>query len=292
MVICVLVAALALVAGATAARPRGSVTLIKDGRVVAVLPLRAQPMRISYGGGAFWVVAPRQNAVVRVDPGRRKLELHTVGDEPYDAAVGAGTTWVPRHDGFDVVGLRGRALLQSRTLEVPQLAVAYGFGAIWTVGADSVLYRLNPRTLRVTGSVDAVAASSEGFEPKIAASANALWIADAVRHVVTRVDPRRLRAVSAVAHGGNGVASAGGTVWSTDGSSAWRVAGGRVTRVDTGRGAYDVAAGAGSIWVANRFSRSVARVDPRGARVTQTVRVPGRAAAIAYGGGYVAVALL
>jgi DNA-binding beta-propeller fold protein YncE len=62
-------------------------------------------------------------------------------------------------------------------------------------------------------------------------------------------------------------------------------------RVRTGRGPYDVAGGGGAIWVANRFSQTVTRVDPRSARIVQTIRVPGRAAAIAYGGGYVAVAL-
>ena len=264
---------------------------MKGGRVVATLPLHAEPMRVSFGDGAFWVVAPHENVVIRVDPKRRLLERHTIPEEPYDAAFGAGTVWVPRHDGFDVVGLRGRAVLHSRSLETPQLAIAFAFGAVWTVGADGVLYRLDPRTLHVTGSVDGVAMSSEGFEPQIAASRDALWISDAVRQVVTRVDPRRLRIATSIAHGGNGVAVAGATVWSTDGSFAWRVAAGPARRLRTGNGPYDVAAGGGSVWIANRFSRSVARVDPHTARILSTIRVQGRAAAIAYGGGYVAVAL-
>jgi streptogramin lyase len=286
---CAVVAALAFVGGSAAGAPSsGALALVKGGRLIATLPLRAEPMRVSYGDGAFWVVAPHQNLVVRVGPTRRLIERHSVADEPYDAVWGAGVLWVARHDGFDVVGLPGR---RSRSLETPQLAIAYAFGSVWTVGADGVLYRLDPRRLRVTGSVDGVASSNEGFEPKIAASLDSLWISDAVRRVVTRVDPRRLRIVGSIPHGGNGVAVAGRTVWSTDASNTWRVAGGAPLRLRTGTGPYDVAAGGDSVWVANRFSRTVSRVDPRRARVTKTIRVPGRAAAIAYGGGYVAVAL-
>jgi DNA-binding beta-propeller fold protein YncE len=80
-------------------------------------------------------------------------------------------------------------------------------------------------------------------------------------------------------------------VWSTDGTSVWRLAGGRVLRLQSGRGPYDVAADGGAIWVANRFSQTISRVDPHSGRITRTIGVPGRAAAIAAGGGYVAVAL-
>src|SRR3954453_8680048 len=120
---------------------------------------------------------------------------------------------------------------------------------------------------------------------------HALWISDAVRHAVTRVDPRRLRVSSVVSHGGNGVAVAGGQGWSTDGSFARPVAGGHVRRIKTGNGAYDVAAGGGSVWVANRFSRTVAKIDPTGAKVVRSFLLPERPSALAYGAGRLAVAL-
>jgi streptogramin lyase len=280
-------------ATSAAASGHGSVVLVDTvtSRVVANLPLGVEPMRISYGAGAFWVVAPHEGEVVRVDPKRRALERHAIPGEPYDAAFGAGSVWIPRHDGFDVVALRRGSLRRSAGLGPPQLAVACAFGAVWLVGADGVLRRLDPRSLRVTGTVDGVAFTTEGFEPKIAATRDALWISDAVRNAVVRVDPRRLRVTSVVAHGGNGVAVAAGTVWSTDGSYASRVAGGRVLRLKTGSGPFDVATDGRSIWVVNRFSRTLVRIEPKQAHATETIRIPGRAAAVAYGRGYVAVAL-
>jgi streptogramin lyase len=201
--------------------------------------------------------------------------------------------WIPRHDAFDLLGVDWTRKRERRTVDLgtPQLAVGYGFGSVWTVGADGALRRIDPRTLRVAGSVGGVSFSSEGFEPKIAVARDALWISDAVRHAVTRVDPRRSQATSVVSHGGNGVAVAGAQVWSTDGSLAWRVAGGPVRTLKTGDGAYDVAAGGGSIWVANRFSRTVAQVDPARAKVVRVFPLPERPSVIAYGAGYLAVAL-
>ena len=162
---------------------------------------------------------------------------------------------------------------------------------MWTVAADGALRRIDPRTLRVTGSVGGVSFSSEGFEPKIAVGHDALWISDAVRHSVVRVDPRRLRITSVVSHGGNGVAVLGAQVWSTDGSFAWRISGGSVRRLKTGSGPLDVTAGGGAVWVANRFAKTVAKVDPVHARVVATLHVPERPSALAYGAGRLAVAL-
>jgi streptogramin lyase len=249
-------------------------------------------MRISYGDGAFWVVAPHDDIVIRVDPSARTVERHVIPEEPYDAAVGAGTVWIPRHDGFDVIGFRHDSVRRSTRLGSPQLAVGYGFRAVWTVGADGVLRRLEPRTLHVTGTVQGVADSNEGFEPKVAVAPTALWISDAVRQVVTKVEPYRLRVAATATHGGNGVAVAAGTVWSTDGSFAWRVSGGRPLRLKTGNGPVDVAAGGGAVWVANRFSNTIVRIDPRRGTITKTIHIAGRAAALAYGADYIGVALL
>jgi hypothetical protein len=290
----VVVVVLALGGGSASSASGPSVVVLSSstGQPVASARLGGEPTRVAWGNGAFWVVTPTRGAVVRVAPSG-SVQRRSFPGEPYDAATGAGTVWIPRHDAFDLLDLDWKRKRERRSvnLQTPQLAVAYGFGSVWTVGADGALRRIDPRTLRVNGTVGGVSFSSEGFEPKIAVARDALWISDAVRHAVTRVDPRRLRVAAVVAHGGNGVADAGGQVWSTDGSAAWRVAGGPVHRVRTGSGAYDVAAGGGAIWVANRFSRTVTKVDPGRGTVVRTFRFPGRPSALAYGAGYLAVAL-
>ena len=175
---------------------------------------------------------------------------------------------------------------------MPCLAIAYAFGAVWVVAADETLTRLDPGSLRPTGAVANVAQSVEHYEPKIAVGDDALWVADAVSNSVARVDPVGLRVTRRVAKGGAGVAVGSSGIWSTDSfGSVWRVADGRQAKVRTGAGAVDVAAGGGFLWVVNRFAGTLVRVDPRALRVTETIHLRGSPIAVAYGDGYLAVAV-
>ena len=47
-----------------------------------------------------------------------------------------------------------------------------------------------------------------------------------------------------------------------------------VTTIAVGREPYGIVASRGSIWVANRSSSTVSRVDPRSGRVRDEIRVP------------------
>src|SRR5207247_2618014 len=115
--------------------------------------------------------------------------------------------------------------------------------------------------------------------------------------------------VTKIATGGQpcGIAEAGGSVWVTEAQGA------RLLRIDpatnkvvgwtaldstpcelhgalgspVGRVTYDLAFGAGSIWVTNREGRTVQRVAPATNRVTKTLRFPGggKPAGIAFSGG-------
>src|SRR5437868_6032303 len=79
--------------------PRRSLVLVDEarGRVVGTLALGVEPMRVSYGGGAFWVVAPKARTIIRVDPKTRSVQRRRLGEEPYNAATGEGVLWVPDH---------------------------------------------------------------------------------------------------------------------------------------------------------------------------------------------------
>ena len=253
-----------------------------------------EPLRVTFGAGAFWVVAPEAGAVIRVDARTNAVKRIRLGEEPFDAATGDGALFVPDHDGFDVlrVDLRTGGVSRSRKLGVPQLAAAFAFGAVWVVAADESLRRLDPRTLRVTATIAGVASSSPGFEPKIGVAKEALWISDEVKHSVARVDPRRLRVTQRVAKAGYGVAVGGGTVWSGEGyTEVWRIAPGRPLRIAVAGNPVDVAADRSIVWVAARFGHALVRIDGHTARVRNRIPLGREAVAVAVGLGRVAVAV-
>jgi YVTN family beta-propeller protein len=57
--------------------------------------------------------------------------------------------------------------------------------------------------------------------------------------------------------------------------------------VGVGRGAGGIAAGAGSVWVANTLDGTVSRIDPRARRVVATIDVGGTPRGVAAGAGSV-----
>jgi YVTN family beta-propeller protein len=64
-----------------------------------------------------------------------------------------------------------------------------------------------------------------------------------------------------------------------------------VETIRVGDGPHAIAAGDGSVWVANRRSESVSRIDPRRNRVAATIRLGGTPEAIAVAHGRVWVTI-
>ena len=282
-----------------ASRPRlqrNSIVVLNSssGATVTDVALRDERSRVTYGAGKFWAVAPKSRSVVAVDPRKGSVRRWKIGDEPFDVAVGGGSAWIPDHDGARLwrLDLATGKRTPSPVVDGPEVASAYAFGAAWVVGADHSLRRFDPRTLKVTNTITDVSGSVEGYEPKIASDRNTLWIADAVFNAVVRVDPQSFRITYRNKHGGAGVAVNHFGVWSTDSfHRVWRVTRGRVTSVNSGSGAIDVAADARSLWIVNRFERTLVRIDARRLRVTRRLRLSRPPIAVATGGGFVAVAV-
>lgn len=292
-----LVAAATLVAGTAhgsqLTRPN-SLVLVSTERnaIVTRIPLGAEPLRVSFGQGKFWVVAPEARTVFSVDPRTRKVRSIKLGQEPFDAATGGGALWVADHDSRRVmrVDLKTGAITRSKDLGSPELAIAYGFGSVWVVNASDALLRLGPSTLEVTATLDGVASSYEGYEPKIAIGDDVLWVSDALKRSVARVDPQRLQVTYRRAVAGNGIAFGAGAVWSTDAKRfVWRFAAGRARRIAAGNGPIDVAAGKRSVWAANWRGHTLVRISPTRLRVTKRLPLGREPVAVAFGGGYVGV---
>ena len=103
------------------------------------------------------------------------------------------------------------ASLSSR-LEVTETAVAVpkeasalfaAFGSVWglTEGNSSTLQRIDPRTDKVTGTVDLGYGESGGnsiAHTGIAAAGGSLWVSEYFYNEVLRVDPSRLRVVKRI----------------------------------------------------------------------------------------------
>ena len=276
---------------ATAPAPN-SFVLVNAARnaVVAHVHLGVEPLRVSFGEGRFWVVAPGARTVFSIDPRTRRVRSLKVGREPFDAATGGGALWVADHDSQRVmrVDLRTGAVTRSQDLGSPELAVAYGFGAVWVVNAGESLLRLDPATLEVTGSIEGVASSHEGYEPKIAMAADAIWVSDALKLAVARVDPQTLRVTYRRALAGNGITVGAGAVWSADGvRSVWRFAGGQARHVRAGAGPIDVAAGSHAVWAVNSRGQTLVRISAANRRVVRRFALGREPVAVAVGGGYV-----
>ena len=124
-------------------------------------------------------------------------------------------------------------------------SIAAGFGSLWVGMGNGDLLRFDA----ASGKREVpLRGSRTGFVHALAVAYEAVWV---VRDRVTRLDPR---------HG-----------------AARDVPG-------TGSGtAFTVAAGAGSVWIADDGSNEILRIAPGRAQVVARVRVPGRAHGVAAG---------
>jgi streptogramin lyase len=124
-------------------------------------------------------------------------------------------------------------------------SIAAGFGSVWIGMGNGDVLRFDAATGRQQARLRSAPA---GFVHALTVSYGAVWV---VRDGVTRIDPRRDVAVDI-----RGTASGA---------------------------AFAIAAGAGSVWVADDRANEILRIAPRRATLIARVRVPGRAWGVAAG---------
>lgn len=183
-------------------------------------------------------------------------------------------------------------------------SVTVGEGAVWTLNADDqTISRVDPETL----SARAVATGSTPTD--VAAGAGGLWVGastgegevGAQPSRVVRLDPgdgtvrATVRLPPSPAEGPTGLPHQ----LAVDAESLWAIGeGGAVSRIDPTAGrilatvpglqARAIALGEGSVWALPTDGTAVVRIEPRAARVAQTVRIPAtRLDDIAVGAGAV-----
>ena len=208
-------------------------------------------------------------------------------------ALSGPNAWVACKEQRRVVRIalaRGRATASVR-LGSGVTAVAVGFGSVWALGTNATLYRVNPRTARVTKRIQLSASAPHN----IWLGGGSVWVADDQAAQVLRISPKSNKTVARIGVG-NGPADmvfAGGRAWVMDhrDRTLFRIdlATNRATRLAT-IGHEDDAAPerfallAGSLWVTGRGVPLV-EVDPDTGATKRSIDIGGTGIDIVAAGG-------
>ena len=230
------------------------------------------PGPVAYAGSAVWVLDNRDGTASRIDA-RTGEVLRTVSirGSPVGLASGEGAVWVASvADGIGLVtkiDVDTGALVSTLRLgpqAIPR-AVAAGEGGIWIAaganeGTGGVLLRLSPRTGAVGTKIPLPTKPVD-----LAVAERGVWV---IGELPPSPTARRDR----------------GAIYLIDVASG-RVAARATAAFVAGRGRASVEVGTKGVWIAS--DRGLLEIDPASARVERTIRIGGRAVAVAASGGYV-----
>jgi YVTN family beta-propeller protein len=270
--------------------------------IVAAIPVGIRPGPVAAGAGSVWVGSLQDRNLTRIDPLRRsRAGVISLGNRtPTALAVGAGAVWV-------VHALRGElSRVESQFGETRTIAVtprplssttggvAISGGHVWAVYGDSTLVRIEPDSMRASGS-----ALTGAIPAAVVIGGDAVWVANSGDANVQRFDPVTfeegpLRTIS-VGRRPAGMAFGAGAFWVTNRGDD------SVTRIDpstssagntirVGDEPTAVAVGANAVWVSNSGDGTVSRIDPTTNEVVGTIELRSSPAGIAVAGGLVWVA--
>jgi DNA-binding SARP family transcriptional activator/ABC-type branched-subunit amino acid transport system substrate-binding protein/DNA-binding beta-propeller fold protein YncE len=279
-----------------------------SGEVQAQVPVGATPSAVAVGEGRVWVLNADDQTISRIDPSSSASDTFAIGATPTDLVVGAGAVWVgsggavPRGQTAGLVATAlaridpgSRAPRATIPLPAAGTAVATNAGpdhiavtprAVWAIGPDERVRRVDPRVNRITATIAGVRARA------IAADRSSVWIL-AGDGAVTRIDARTNEVLSrgtvsassvvSIAAGRDGAwisAPADGTVWRAVPGRGERLVM-DTTRVPTGM--TEIAYGAGALWGVNPLRGTLTQLDPGEGSVVRTIPVGGFPRGVAVG---------
>jgi DNA-binding SARP family transcriptional activator len=311
------VAAIALVASGgnqpAKARPvaNGLVRIGSGGRPAASAQLDGTPSNVAAVGGTAWVLDADGQTITQIGTGGRQNRTFGTGATPTDAVASRDGLWVAQgHAGStqfagaqttSVAHVDPRTGAVLRTVALPVAAgpisiaqhdrIAASAHAIWVVGHDGALIRIDPLSHRVTRVLPLGATA-------VAADADAAWALTRDGSLV-RIAERSGAVGVPIDLGDSGASSlavGGGAVWVVDSAAGVleRVdprGAGRGAPIEVGAGAGPVAYGSGIVWVAQPGRGTVLRVDANEGRVAGEVAVGGTPRDIATDGSAVWVSV-
>jgi DNA-binding SARP family transcriptional activator/ABC-type branched-subunit amino acid transport system substrate-binding protein len=228
--------------------------------ILARVAVPGGPARLALAGDELWVASDRSRTLSTLNASSRASSTDIALDSfPTDLALGGGAEWVLDGTsgrllqitrGYGSVARRvaidrGRAQTypsEHRTILDNPWSVAVGLSGVWVTDGSSRLVRVDPRTSRVLGGVDA-GHSING----VTVGEGAIWTISGRAATVSRIDPGTLRVTDRI------------PIVSRHGAEA----------------PYPIAirAGLGSIWVLNANVATVTRIDASARGVTTTVPI-------------------
>jgi DNA-binding SARP family transcriptional activator/streptogramin lyase len=286
----------------------------ESGRIVGVFDVAGKPSRPAVVGDYVFSSSTDEGLISRIDLRTGNIDAFGGMASPAEIAAGPENTfWVGSFRGddevrrIDVDDFQLRRVIHFPNGTTPW-AIAVGAGSVWvSSGSPGAVSRFDEHT----GSVQARyrhAPSEEHivFSNEIAFADGATWTAKAA------TDPGVLR-IDADGGGSNSitvgqlpyaVTVAYGSVWLTDlvDEPAPTSRAGRVFRLDAvdgklqevipvGKRPSGVAAGGGSVWVANGGETNIMEIDPRTSDVVRKIDTRYYPESLAYGRGFLWVAL-
>jgi YVTN family beta-propeller protein len=252
-----------------------------SGRLVADIPLIAEPTSIAFGEGAVWATSEQQRAAFRIDPGSKSVQRIAVGGDPSGIAVGAGAVWVTNSLEGTVMRIDPgtNQVVQTIPVGVTPNAVVFARKALWVTSADDgSLTRIDPVSGRAVKRIP-TGALGRG----VAVGGGAVWVTDESSHNVVRVDPGSGRVVQTipVGNGPTAIGFGAGSVWVANSLD------GTVMRIDpktntvtatahVGGDPDSIAGSAHSVWVSSELSQSIVRIDPATGEVARRISIGNR----------------
>ncbi len=237
----------------------------RTNRVARRIAVGGGACSVAAAAGAVWVVNYKTNALLRVDPQTLRTRSVRVDSTPFDVLVAFGRVWVTGWEAGILDEVDPVSLTIVRRIEVgPRpVGLAARRGAVWVgFGREATaIVRVDPATASVTRFP--VGAARPGW---FAAGTPDLWV-QAADSDLLQVDPASGKVLGQLHVGrtlGQGAASPDGTIWVPDKESSV------VHRIDpvrrrvldsfpAGPGAYLVLRAFGSMWVLSYAGSDVRR---------------------------------
>jgi YVTN family beta-propeller protein len=170
-------------------------------QVAATIAVGRAPGAVTVAGGVVWVALP-ERGLGRIDPASNRSTVVGVSRCcDGELAAGGGALWVANRGDDTLVRVdlaTGRVAARiplPRPTEQRPHQVAVGDGAVWVTSASprrgtaNLLWRVDPASNQVIGTLDLGPTSAGGIPNSVAAGNGAVWVGGMTKGSILRLEP-------------------------------------------------------------------------------------------------------